>query len=71
MTNWILYGANGYVGDLIAREASRRGLRPILAGRDGQRVSRLAAEFGCPARVFALSDVADRFAPFVCFGLRP
>jgi short subunit dehydrogenase-like uncharacterized protein len=59
MTTWILYGANGYTGELIAREASRRGLRPILAGRDGPRVSRLAVELGCPARVFALSDVAD------------
>jgi short subunit dehydrogenase-like uncharacterized protein len=58
MTNWILYGATGYTGELIAREASRRALRPILAGRDGLRISRLAAELGCPSSVFALSDVA-------------
>ena len=30
---WMVYGANGYTGELIAREAARRGLKPILAGR--------------------------------------
>ena len=30
--SWLLYGANGYTGALIAREARRRGLSPILAG---------------------------------------
>ena len=25
---WMLYGATGYTGQLIAREAVRRGLRP-------------------------------------------
>jgi short subunit dehydrogenase-like uncharacterized protein len=30
---WLLYGANGYSGTLIARQAVREGLRPILAGR--------------------------------------
>ncbi len=31
--NWMIYGANGYTGKLIADEAKRRGLNPILAGR--------------------------------------
>jgi len=30
---WMIYGANGYTGELIAREAARRGLKPVLAGR--------------------------------------
>jgi short subunit dehydrogenase-like uncharacterized protein len=30
MQNWMIYGANGYTGELIAREATARGLRPIL-----------------------------------------
>src|ERR1700690_3622139 len=59
MDEWILYGANGYTGELIAREASQRGLKPILAGRIGNRISALAAELGCSARVFALSDVTE------------
>lgn len=55
MTNWLLYGANGYTGELIAREAVRRGERPILAGRSGERVEPLARELGCEARVFELA----------------
>ena len=31
---WLLYGANGYTGRLVAEEAVRRGLQPILAGRN-------------------------------------
>jgi short subunit dehydrogenase-like uncharacterized protein len=52
--NWLLYGANGYTGELIAREAVRRGLRPILAGRARERVGALAAELGLESRLFAL-----------------
>ena len=33
---WMIYGANGYTGELIAREAVSRDLRPVLAGRSGQ-----------------------------------
>jgi short subunit dehydrogenase-like uncharacterized protein len=53
---WLLYGANGYTGELIAREAVRRGMRPILAGRSKQKITRLAAELGCPSAVFELDD---------------
>jgi short subunit dehydrogenase-like uncharacterized protein len=59
MTNWILYGASGYTGELIAREASRRDLQPILAGRNERRISRLAAELDFPSRVFGLSEGVD------------
>ena len=30
---WLLYGAYGYTGELIAEEAIARGHRPVLAGR--------------------------------------
>jgi short subunit dehydrogenase-like uncharacterized protein len=53
---WLLYGANGYTGELIAREAVQRGLRPILAGRNAKQVNALAKELGCDARVFSLDD---------------
>ena len=53
---WLLYGANGYTGELIAREAVRRGLRPVLAGRSREKVGRLAAELGCPSAVFDLEE---------------
>ena len=29
--SWLLYGANGYTGELIAREAVALGMRPVLA----------------------------------------
>ncbi len=31
--NWMIYGANGYTGRLIAVEAVHRGMKPVLAGR--------------------------------------
>jgi short subunit dehydrogenase-like uncharacterized protein len=56
-TNWMIYGANGYTGELIAREAVARGMRPILAGRSRGPVEALARELGCEARVFALDAI--------------
>jgi short subunit dehydrogenase-like uncharacterized protein len=55
---WLIYGANGYTGELIAREAARRGLGPVLAGRRGGAIAPLAAELGLEARAFALDDAA-------------
>jgi saccharopine dehydrogenase (NAD+, L-lysine-forming) len=53
--SWMIYGANGYTGELIAREAVRRGQRPILAGRSAAPVQALANELGLPWRVFDLA----------------
>jgi short subunit dehydrogenase-like uncharacterized protein len=57
-TPWLLYGANGYTGELIAREARARDLQPILAGRNTLAIERLAKELGCEFRSFALEDEA-------------
>jgi short subunit dehydrogenase-like uncharacterized protein len=54
----LVYGANGYTGELIARRAVERGLHPILAGRTEAPVARLAAELRLTHRVFALDDAA-------------
>ncbi|HEX4960272.1 MAG TPA: saccharopine dehydrogenase NADP-binding domain-containing protein [Thermoanaerobaculia bacterium] len=53
---WMIYGANGYTGELAAREAVGQGHSPILAGRNGGAVGRLASELGLPSRVFSLDD---------------
>jgi saccharopine dehydrogenase (NAD+, L-lysine-forming) len=53
---WLIYGATGYTGELIAREAVRRGSTPILAGRRRETVEALADELDLPARSFPLSD---------------
>lgn len=57
MAEWMIYGANGYTGELIAREAVRRGKKPILAGRNREAVESLARELGCQARVFDLDRI--------------
>ncbi len=53
---WMIYGAYGYSGELIAREAKARGMRPILAGRNENKVRALADELGLGFRVFDLNN---------------
>jgi short subunit dehydrogenase-like uncharacterized protein len=53
---WLLYGATGYTGELIARAAVDQGLSPILAARNGPAVAALARELSCEHRVAALED---------------
>src|SRR5688572_24181972 len=54
--SWLIYGANGYTGELIAREAKRRGHQPILAGRSADKLAALGAELGLATRVFPLQE---------------
>jgi short subunit dehydrogenase-like uncharacterized protein len=65
MSGWLVYGATGYTGRLIAREAAQRGLKPILAGRNPAAVEALGKELGLETRVLLLDDpakVADHLA---------
>jgi short subunit dehydrogenase-like uncharacterized protein len=55
---WLLYGANGYTGRLVAEEAIRRGHRPILAGRSADKVRPLAESLGLPWAAFGLDDIS-------------
>jgi short subunit dehydrogenase-like uncharacterized protein len=55
---WMIYGANGYTGRLVAREAKRRGLTPIVAGRNAASVQEIAGELGLESRVFGLDQAA-------------
>ncbi len=57
----LLYGSYGYTGNLIAREAVRRGLKPILAGRDAEKLEPQALRLGLEGRVFSL-DNSERVA---------
>lgn len=54
----LIYGANGYTGQLISRLAASRGEGPILAGRSEEGVRTLATELGLGFRVFGLDDPA-------------
>lgn len=63
MEKWLLYGAYGFTGELIAREAVKRGLSPILAGRNVQKLQPLADELGLDMRAFSLdAHAADHLA---------
>jgi short subunit dehydrogenase-like uncharacterized protein len=66
---WMIYGANGYTGELIAREAVKRGLKPVLAGRSRDKVEALARELGLEARVFGLEDEVRLLAQIKGHGL--
>ncbi|MBM9500139.1 saccharopine dehydrogenase NADP-binding domain-containing protein [Leptospira sp. 201903071] len=73
--NWLLYGANGYTGELIARKAAERGFKPVLAGRSELKIRPLAEELGLSYRIFSLdhaaeveSQIADCFAVLHCAG---
>ena len=52
----MLYGANGYTGELITRFAAERGLKPILAGRNEAKISELGRKFDMPYRAFSLEE---------------
>jgi short subunit dehydrogenase-like uncharacterized protein len=56
MAGYLIYGANGYTGTLIARMAVGRGQRPLLAGRNEVAVTHVARHLGLEARVFGLDD---------------
>lgn len=66
---WMIYGANGYTGEMIAREAKKRGLTPILAGRSASKIEPLSRELGLEHRTFGLDRPADVDAGLAGVGL--
>ena len=59
MTQWMIYGANGFTGRLMAAEAVRRGMRPVLAGRNRQAIDSLATELGLPSCIVDLGEAEN------------
>ncbi len=55
---WMIYGANGYTGRLTVKEVKKRGMQPILAGRNRKAIEMMASETGFDGRVFDLDDSA-------------
>src|SRR5580658_4360503 len=55
---WMIYGAYGYTGRLVAALATERGELPVLAGRDKRRLRDLGELFELEHRAFDLSDPA-------------
>ncbi len=58
---WMIYGANGYTGQLAARLANKLGESPILSGRNPAPIKSMAGELGVETRVFDLHN-PDRVA---------
>jgi len=56
MSDWLLYGANGYSAQLATERAVALGMRPVLAGRSHASVQEVARRFGLDHLVFDLSD---------------
>jgi short subunit dehydrogenase-like uncharacterized protein len=59
MADIIIYGAYGYTGELIVKEALQRGLAPLLSGRDAQKLEAVAKRFGLPFKACNLSSTAE------------
>jgi len=61
-SGWMIYGATGYTGRMVAREAIALGERPVLAGRSAEKVRRVAEELGLPWVAFDLGNRAAAVA---------
>ena len=58
MKTFLIYGSYGYTGQLIAELAVKKGLKPILAGRDETQLKVQAQRLGLEYRAFDLADTA-------------
>ena len=58
MPQFLIYGANGYTGELVTRYAVEFGLKPIIAGRNETAIKELAEKHGLEFRGFSLDDTA-------------
>lgn len=56
MSKLLIYGATGYTGSLVARQAKAAGLDFVIAGRDSDKLLSLALELDVSHSVFALDD---------------
>ena len=58
MKKWLIYGANGYTGQLIAQQAKQLGMTPIVAGRSAS-IHEVGARLGLAVRQFNLNNAAE------------
>src|SRR6266545_6295885 len=55
-STWMIYGATGTTGTLIAEEAIGRGHQPVLAGRSAASLAALGKRLGLPWKVVGLDQ---------------
>ncbi len=56
MKTFLIYGSYGYTGQLIVERAVKAGMRPILAGRDEQKLRAQAEKHQLEYRAFSLDE---------------
>ena len=52
----MIYGAYGYTGELMVREAVKQGLKPVIAGRGAEKLKPLADELNLEYRAFGVQE---------------
>lgn len=57
--NWMIYGAYGYTGELVVKEAIAQQRQPVLAGRNEARTKAVAEKYGLPYKVFPADDAGN------------
>ncbi|MDQ3004179.1 MAG: saccharopine dehydrogenase NADP-binding domain-containing protein [Chloroflexota bacterium] len=58
MKTFLIYGSYGYTGKLIVKLAMKKGLRPILAGRDERKLRSQARKHNLEYRSFSLNETS-------------
>ncbi|CAB0150907.1 Trans-acting enoyl reductase [Pseudidiomarina piscicola] len=53
---WMIYGAYGYTGELVANHARSQGLQPVLAGRNEKKLQEIANRLELDYQVVNLDD---------------
>jgi short subunit dehydrogenase-like uncharacterized protein len=64
---WMLYGASGYTGKLIASMCKTMTNKPVIAGRSEEKISLIAKEYGLEYEIFDLdsrNSVAQKLEGF-------
>lgn len=56
MNNILIYGAYGYTGKLIVDLAEKKGYRPVIAGRNEEKIKALANQYQLPYHCFDYDD---------------
>ena len=57
----MLYGANGYTSRLIIKELIGQNIKPILAGRNQEKINSLADKHGFDSSIFSLDNNSSGF----------
>ena len=57
--SFLIYGASGFTGALIVNLAVKKGLKPVIAGRNESKIKPIAEKYGLDYLVFGLDNKAE------------